>query len=74
MDYLSSTDSVANGLIENLSGGVARIKVDSTSIPDNAARGRKSVRLESNTVYNHGLFIADVAHMPSSACGTWPAL
>lgn len=74
MDYLSSADSNANGLIEQLSGGVARIKVDSTSIPDDAARGRKSVRLESNTVYNHGLFIADVAHMPSSTCGLWPAL
>lgn len=35
--------------------------------------GRPSVRLESKKTYNHGLFILDLAHMPASVCGTWPA-
>lgn len=34
--------------------------------------GRKSVRLEGNKEYNHGLFILDVKKMPG-ACGMWPA-
>ena len=35
--------------------------------------GRASVRLESKKSWNHGLLIADIRHMPSSECGTWPA-
>ncbi|ESZ93101.1 hypothetical protein SBOR_6531 [Sclerotinia borealis F-4128] len=35
--------------------------------------GRASTRVSSNKAYTHGLFIADVAHMPEG-CGTWPAL
>jgi hypothetical protein len=36
-------------------------------------KGRASVRLESTKNYNHGLLIADIAHMPASTCGSWPA-
>lgn len=39
-----------------------------------ANRGRSSVRIESKKSYTHGLFIADISHMPASVCGTWPAL
>ncbi|MCJ1376361.1 hypothetical protein MMC20_007603 [Loxospora ochrophaea] len=49
----------------------ARISVDSTNI---TPQGRPSVRLTSQKSYNNGLLVADVAHMPSSTCGTWPAL
>ncbi|KAH8593234.1 concanavalin A-like lectin/glucanase domain-containing protein [Bisporella sp. PMI_857] len=35
--------------------------------------GRESVRVSSDKTYNRGLFIADIAHMPSSECGVWPA-
>ncbi|KAI2625871.1 concanavalin A-like lectin/glucanase domain-containing protein [Hypoxylon sp. NC1633] len=35
--------------------------------------GRKSVRLESKKVYNHGLIIADFTHFPEPVCGSWPA-
>jgi hypothetical protein len=38
-----------------------------------APNGRMSVRLESKQSYNQGLIIADIAHMPGSICGTWPA-
>ncbi|KAF1975265.1 hypothetical protein BU23DRAFT_458969 [Bimuria novae-zelandiae CBS 107.79] len=34
--------------------------------------GRASIRLESKTVYNKGLVVIDVKHMPFG-CGTWPA-
>lgn len=35
--------------------------------------GRASVRLESKKTWNQGLLIADIAHMPASTCGSWPA-
>jgi beta-glucanase (GH16 family) len=35
--------------------------------------GRPSVRIESIETYQYGLFVADLAHMPASVCGIWPA-
>lgn len=46
--------------------------VDNTTIA--TGRGRPSVRLFSDKLYNHGLVVADIAHMPGSVCGTWNAL
>ena len=45
--------------------------VDSAPI---AASGgnRSAIRLQSKKWYRHGLFAADIAHMPEG-CGTWPA-
>ena len=31
------------------------------------------MRLESRQTFDQGILIADFAHLPSSACGTWPA-
>ena len=50
--------------------GVAIIASDSTNI---APSGRRSVRLESKDSYDEVLIIADFTHLPSAACGTWPA-
>jgi len=36
--------------------------------------GRPSVRIQSKKSWTHGLFIADISHMPGGICGTWPAL
>jgi hypothetical protein len=36
-------------------------------------KGRASIRLESNKTWNQGVLIADIAHMPASTCGSWPA-
>mmetsp|Transcript_9924 Transcript_9924/g.15283 ORF Transcript_9924/g.15283 Transcript_9924/m.15283 type:complete len:443 (+) Transcript_9924:111-1439(+) len=33
---------------------------------------RESIRLEGKELYNHGLFIIDLPHMPAG-CGIWPA-
>lgn len=38
-----------------------------------ATQGRPSVRIETKKSYQYGLFVADLAHMPASVCGTWPA-
>lgn len=37
-----------------------------------AGRGRPSVRIETKTRYNSGLFIYDIDHMPTGP-GSWPA-
>lgn len=37
-------------------------------------KGRNAVRVESKAVYNLGLFIFDLDHVPESICGLWPAL
>ncbi|KAI1504117.1 concanavalin A-like lectin/glucanase domain-containing protein [Biscogniauxia marginata] len=54
----------------------AVLRVDTSvgpgSTPD-ASTGRFSVRVESKTQYENGLFIFDVKHTPFG-CGTWPAL
>lgn len=82
--YLSQSDAQAAGLIS--AGNSAQMRVDSnTTLPIPASKddywgkngvGRKSVRIESQKSWNHGLFIADLNHMPTSSsggCGTWPA-
>lgn len=46
--------------------------VDTTNVA--SGRGRNSVRLNSKKHYDAGsLIVLDIAHMPGSICGTWPA-
>lgn len=47
--------------------------VDHATILPTNGRGRSSVRISSQKSWTHGLFIGDLAHMPGSICGTWPA-
>ncbi|ETI29013.1 hypothetical protein G647_01466 [Cladophialophora carrionii CBS 160.54] len=81
--YVDEATALADGLI-NTRGGSAQIKVDSTHKYNGSAPysgingvGRPSVRIESIDSWTHGLFIADIKHMPtttdSSGCGVWPA-
>ncbi|KJZ79020.1 hypothetical protein HIM_01793 [Hirsutella minnesotensis 3608] len=51
--------------------GSVFIGVDHKTV--NPANGRRSVRVTSQKSFTHGLFIADIAHMPGSTCGVWPA-
>ncbi|KAG9233715.1 glycoside hydrolase family 16 protein [Amylocarpus encephaloides] len=53
--------------------GASYMGVDHTNTYTEDQQGRPSVRIESKRFYNHGLFILDLAHMPASICGTWPA-
>ncbi len=39
----------------------------------NPAEGRASTRVNTKKKYTKGLFVADIAHMPSSTCGVWAA-
>lgn len=47
------------------------LRVDTSS--DDSINGRHSVRLESKSNYDSGLFVFDILHTPYG-CGTWPAL
>ena len=47
------------------------LRVDTSS--SDSVNGRHSVRLESMSSYDSGLFVFDILHTPYG-CGTWPAL
>ena len=68
VDYVDQQTAQSDGLLSTTSSSV-RWNVDSSN---QAPSGRESVRLTSTKSYNEGLFILDVAHMPTG-CGTWPA-
>ena len=70
VSYQSQAAAQAAGLIHTTNAQVY-MGVDSTKV--NPSAGRASVRVSSKAAYNHGLFIADIAHMPGSICGVWPA-
>lgn len=70
VDYLDYADASAAGLATIVQNQVY-MGVDYTTAA--ATGGRKSVRVSSNAEYTHGLFILDLAHMPGSICGVWPA-
>jgi hypothetical protein len=59
----------SNGLMTSSSSSV-KLAADSTNVTPG---GRPAVRLTSKNTYSEGLFIADIAHMPGSICGAWPA-
>ena len=68
--YASS--SVANtASLGAISNNAVYLGVDHTTV--NPEGGRAAVRLSSNKNYTHGLFVADISHMPGGICGVWPA-
>jgi hypothetical protein len=71
VQYVDRTTAERNGYVTT-TNGAARLSVDTTNKFPLGGRGRPSVRLVSNNGYSHGLFIADVKHIPTG-CGTWPA-
>jgi hypothetical protein len=70
VSYQSQSAAANQGLI-NTNNGQVYLGVDYTTV--NPSGGRASVRVTSNQGFTHGLFIADIAHMPGSICGVWPA-
>ncbi|KAG5925583.1 hypothetical protein E4U42_004162 [Claviceps africana] len=70
VEYVNSDTAHNLGLAAYAKGGVFMGVDHQTQYPGN---GRKSIRVESHKTFTHGLFIADIAHMPGSICGTWPA-
>lgn len=73
MNYLSQSAAQSSGLYQ-IQGNQVYIGVDHNTVLDPNGVGRNSVRIQSNKAYNHGLIIADFAHVPGSHCGAWPAL
>lgn len=70
VQYQSMDSSISAHLIGTLPSNAIYMGVDSTN---KTTSGRQSVRIESKASYNKGLLIADIPHMPSSTCGSWPA-
>ncbi|KAL2010585.1 hypothetical protein VTN00DRAFT_6392 [Thermoascus crustaceus] len=72
--YVDAATASNTGLTSITTGSdgkpVVHIGVDSQNVMPG---GRSSVRITSNKAYNHGVVITDIAHMPGSICGTWPA-
>lgn len=74
VNYQSKDTAVQMGLINTTDNGNPRWGVDTTnSYMPGKDWGRPSIRIESKRSWTHGLFVADIAHMPGSACGVWPA-
>lgn len=73
--YVDRGYAQSMGMINYSDTGPATFGVDHVGLYDpNANLGRASIRLESLQQWTHGLFIVDLAHMPGTACGTWPAM
>ncbi|KAJ0158845.1 putative glycosidase C21B10.07 [Colletotrichum tanaceti] len=75
-DYFNTHDPTGGMNLTYATSDTAVLRVDhttgNTSTPD-ASTGRFSVRVESKTQYDKGLFIFDVKHTPYG-CASWPAL
>jgi len=69
VDYVDEAVARQRGLIQSSPDNVV-MAADATHQTGDG--GRPSIRIESKTQYNRGLFIADIAHIPTG-CGTWPA-
>ncbi|KAE8375432.1 concanavalin A-like lectin/glucanase domain-containing protein [Aspergillus bertholletiae] len=70
VQYVDRTAASALNLTYATDSSVV-LRVDTSN--QNAVNGRQSVRLESKTGYDNGLFVFDILHTPYG-CGTWPAL
>ncbi|KAI8632159.1 glycoside hydrolase family 16 protein [Xylariaceae sp. FL1651] len=73
VDYQGREEALAQKIVSIDEFNRVKLGVDSINTYSTTDKGRPSVRITSNDHYTHGLFIADFAHMPGSACGTWPA-
>lgn len=78
VNYLSRAAGEAAGLVY-VENNQVYLGVDYQKVAPSLGRGTKlhardSVRLESKQTFGSGLVIADIAHMPGTACGVWPSL
>ncbi|KAF5026588.1 hypothetical protein F66182_1314 [Fusarium sp. NRRL 66182] len=77
VNYLSKSQALSSGIV-NVNNGKIRLGVDSTNKASllgssKTRHGRNSVRVESKESYSSGILIADIEHMPGTACGVWPS-
>lgn len=71
--YLNKGSAEDAGLVKYTDSGSVYIGVDHKTKLSSSGPGRNSVRIGSKKYYDKSLIVADIAHMPGSACGTWPA-
>lgn len=72
VQYLDRDDAIQSGLM-SIDGDEVYVGPETSQTYNPYGYGRKSVRLESLSTYNHGLFIADFTHLPTPTCGAWPS-
>lgn len=72
--FVDKEQANSSGIAGLMSGGFANnaVYLGMDAVND-APQGRKSIRVQSSKAFNHGLIIADIAHMPGGVCSTWPA-
>ena len=68
--YVNQSTAESLGILKQQNGKLY-MGADHTNVA--SGRGRNSIRVSSKAVYNHGLFILDMDHIPDNQCGTWPA-
>ncbi|OQD71734.1 hypothetical protein PENPOL_c001G03858 [Penicillium polonicum] len=74
VNYLDKETAESSGLVKVTDSGSVYLGVDhATKLDAKGKKGRDSVRIGSKKYYDQSLVIADIAHMPGSTCGTWPA-
>ncbi|KAJ5550322.1 Concanavalin A-like lectin/glucanase subgroup [Penicillium sp. DV-2018c] len=74
VNYLDKESAERAGLVKLTDSGSVYLGVDHvTKLDPHGKKGRDSVRIGSKKYYDKSLVIADIAHMPGSVCGTWPA-
>lgn len=74
VNYLDKETAESSGLVKVTDSGSVYLGVDhATKLDATGKTGRDSVRIGSKKYYDQSLVIADIAHMPGSTCGTWPA-
>jgi hypothetical protein len=75
VNYLGYKDASAAGLA-TVKGSDVYLGADASRklVQGKGEKGRDSIRVESQDVFNGGLFIARFSHIPKPKCGSWPAL
>ncbi|KAF2199035.1 hypothetical protein GQ43DRAFT_474013 [Delitschia confertaspora ATCC 74209] len=73
VNYVDANTALNAGIMHNQGANQVYMGVDTSSVLDPNGLGRMSVRLSSKKSYTHALVIADFAHVPGPACGSWPA-
>ncbi|KAJ5720138.1 hypothetical protein N7493_007016 [Penicillium malachiteum] len=73
VNYMDGDSASKAGLVKITDEGTVYLGVDHTTTLSPSDKGRNSVRVGTNKYYEHSLVIADIAHMPGNACGSWPA-
>ncbi|KAJ5960818.1 Concanavalin A-like lectin/glucanases superfamily [Penicillium vulpinum] len=74
VNYIDKESAESSGLVKITDSGSVYLGVDhATKLDPYGKKGRDSVRIGTKKYYDQSLVIADIAHMPGSVCGTWPA-